>query len=214
MSIPDAQAHERAAKQEASSSANVTGSSTVESEVRDAGGYRGQSVMDGGDGGVAPPDNLVGERGVEIDARNAAKSDGNSLRGRAGVDVDTRGIASTPTTEAGVLENNEFHARDEAAAKANVVTDRTDTAERVYENPSASAEAEGRTRLRAEAADRKPEAATRAEEGAADVQEARATASNPEAAAANELREIADDKKANVQADVGVKVTTKKPDGT
>ncbi len=217
LSVPDGQAEARSAQTQASSTANVTGGATVESETRNAGGYQGQSVMDGGDGGIAPPDDIAGEKGAEITARNAANSDGNSLRARAGVDVDTS-VASAPSSEAEVLQSGEVAARDRVSAEANVPTDEVDEAQRVYRDPSASAEAEGRSRLRAEAADRKPESVTEAEEGVATARQARDVASNPEAAAtaaaAEKLREVADEKKATVQADVGVKVTTKKPDGS
>ncbi len=216
MAVPDHQQEIRHAQYEATSSANVTGGATIESQTRDAGGYAGQSMHDGGTGGVAAPDDVAGVRSAQITASNVAGStDGGDMTyaaSRAGVDVDTN--VPSPTSEIGDPSVREFHARNDAAAQANVVTDRTDKAEAVYRAPSEHAEAEGRARLRSEAADRTPDAAVEVEAGVDTAKEARTVASNPEQAGKDALRDIADEKKANVQADVGINVTTKKPDGS
>ena len=219
VAVPDGEAETRNLQQDAPSANDVTGGQTIESTARREGGYQGSSVMRGGDGGVAPPDDIAGEHGAQVTASNIAGSNPSYMASRGGVDVDTQGaasLASTPSSEAAMLEGREFHARDDAAAQANVVTDRTDKAQAVYDAPSEHAEEEGRSRLRAESASRTPTAVSQAEEGVAEAKQARAVASNPEQAGKSALRDVADERKANVQADVEADINVKvtKPDGS
>jgi hypothetical protein len=168
---------------------------------------------------VAPPSDVAGEDGAAINIKNATRSE-SSLQAKAGVDVDPSigGVAPhSAETQAGVMENREFHARDQAAAKANVPSGQVSDARDAVRNPSVTVETRAETRLQSEASERRPDAAVDAEQRAAQAQAAREVGHNPEAAAEAKANALADEKidekKVDAQASAGVKVTTKPTDG-
>jgi hypothetical protein len=86
------------------------------------------------------------------------------------------------------------------------------------ESPTAHAESRGEAELRSGIDDRTPTAAVDAQGRVNEATAVREEARNPEAAARTRLDDEVDakvdEKTAGAQANVGVKVTTKKPDGS
>ncbi|MGE0400297.1 MAG: hypothetical protein AB7T06_26520 [Kofleriaceae bacterium] len=201
-------------KNEMSAGNIAPGSQSPDATLRSGAGYQGQSVMAGGDGGAqrtVDSADLAGTDGAAIDARNATSSEG-SLKAKAGVDTgEMRHDAGidAPRSSTEVAQNREWHARDEAMAQAREPEDRAREAEQVYRDPAMAAEARGEAKLDAEASEHRPDTMVQAEQRAASARAARDASRNPETVAENKLDDELDEKKANVQADVGVKVTTK-----
>lgn len=207
MNVPSAEAEARSS---VGSVSPGSAESTATAEVRDTAGVQGRSVMAGGDAGVAPPSDIAGEEGAMTNVENATRNEG-SLRHNAGLNVDTPSSVS-PESQVGVMQNREFHARDQVSATAEIPSSEVSDVKDAVRNPTGTASARGEAELRSEVADRRPDAVVEGEQRAATARATREAARNPEQVAENEIDDAIDDKidekKDGAQASVGVKVTT------
>jgi hypothetical protein len=153
------------------------GTLSGEAAVMDQAGPAGRSIAHGGTpGGVEGQ--LTGEGEIQsAQGQIRGTQQGAGMDVRATIDSQRSGAESTtgysdPVSEAGRIEQGEWHARDGMAAQGQVATSKVDEARRVTADPRGTATGEAGMRIDAETGGAQ-----------SDVREVRSTVENPEAAA-------------------------------
>jgi hypothetical protein len=175
---------------------------SAESEVSQAAGQQGSTVLRGGGSGIVEGQVIGGtESGARIEAADAARQGNVDARGAAGVAGSATSFRD-PQSEAARAANVEFHQRDQAVAQARAAEDAHDEARRTIDDPTAAGTERAEIAASDKMAGSMPAGAARAE---ANVNLATGAVQDPRSAAQNQAQAQVSAQEREAEAKLGIR---------